>query len=93
MMYNVFMEKLQNGWIKSGKSIAKTYFIDDWDKITEFLIFITNTIKELDHHPDILFHTASKSITIFLTTHSTSGVSEKDLEFSKRLDDWIEQNK
>lgn len=93
MMYNVFMEKLQNGWIKSGKSIVKTYFIDDWDKITEFLIFITNTIKNLDHHPDILFHTASKSITIFLTTHSTSGVSEKDLEFSKRLDDWIEQNK
>ncbi|MGC8677119.1 MAG: 4a-hydroxytetrahydrobiopterin dehydratase [Hydrogenobaculum sp.] len=87
------MEKLQNGWIKSGKSIVKTYFIDDWDKITELLIFITNTIKNLDHHPDILFHTASKSITIFLTTHSDSGVSEKDLEFSKRLDDWIEQNK
>ncbi|GAB6078244.1 4a-hydroxytetrahydrobiopterin dehydratase [Hydrogenobaculum acidophilum] len=87
------MEKLENGWIKSGKSIVKTYFIDDWDKITEFLIFITNTIKELDHHPDILFHTTSKSITIFLTTHSASALSDKDLEFAKRLDSWIEQNK
>jgi len=83
------MEKLENWWIKNGKSIAKTYFLENWDNITEFLIFITNLIKELDHHPDILFHTASKSITIFLTTHSSSGISEKDFEFAKRLDDWM----
>jgi len=89
MMYNVSMERLESGWVKNGKSITKTYFIEDWDKITEFLIFITNLIKELDHHPDILFHTASKSITIFLTTHASNTISEKDLEFANRLDDFI----
>ena len=89
MIYNVFMEKLENGWIKNGKSIVKTYFINDWDTITEFLIFLTNLIKELDHHPDILFHTSSKSISIFLTTHTAGAVSEKDVEFAKRLDEFM----
>ncbi len=76
-----------NGWIFNGKSMFKVFVFEDWDHITDFLINLTNLIKELDHHPDILFHTASKSITIFLTTHSEGGISEKDQMMAQRLDE------
>lgn len=76
-----------NGWIFNGKSMFKVFVFEDWDNITDFLINLTNIIKELDHHPDILFHTASKSISVFLTTHSQNGLSEKDELMASRLDE------
>lgn len=84
------MENLKD-WTLSGKSLFRVFCFDDWNDITNFLIFLTNLIKELDHHPDILFHTSSKSITIFLTTHSEGGVSEKDILFAQKLDEFYDK--
>ncbi len=85
------MEKIEKDWIKNGKGISKVFYFEKWDDITEFLLLLTKTIKDLDHHPDIVFSTSSKSVMVILTTHSAGELSEKDITFAKILDEFYDK--
>jgi 4a-hydroxytetrahydrobiopterin dehydratase len=83
--------KKLDGWKLEFKCISKRFYIEDWGKITAFLKYLVNVIKETNHHPDIIFHTATKTITVSTTTHSEGGITKADIELARRLNEF-EQN-
>jgi len=78
------------GWKREFKCITRRFYIEDWDRITQFLKYIAKSVEETNHHPDIIFHTATKTITISTTTHSEGGITQADIELAKRLNKFFE---
>ena len=44
---------------------------------------------EIDHHPDIDIRWTT--VTFALSTHSAGGVTERDLELARRIDEIVER--
>lgn len=83
------LSELKNleGWQLEFKCITRRFYIEDWSKITSFLKHVAKAIEETNHHPDIIFHTATKTITISTTTHSKGGITQADIDLAKRLNE------
>ena len=45
---------------------------------------------EIDHHPDIDIRWTT--VTLALSTHSAGGVTERDLELARRIDEIVERH-
>ncbi len=78
-----------DGWQREFKCISRRFYIEDWKEITEFIKHIARVIEETNHHPDIIFHTATKTITVSTTTHSEGGITRADIELARRLNDFF----
>lgn len=73
--------KLEDGWIK------RTYKTTSW----KGTLMVINTVGHLAeaawHHPDI---TASYAwVEVRLVTHSAKGITSKDLELAKKIEDVV----
>jgi len=79
------------GWQLEFKCITRRFYIEDWAKITAFLKEVANAIEKTNHHPDIIFHTATKTITISTTTHSHGGITQADIDLAKALNQSLEK--
>ncbi len=77
-------------WKKEFKCISARFYIEDWNKITAFLKHISNCIQQTNHHPDIIFHTATKTITISTTTHSEGGITQADIDLATKINSFFE---
>ena len=82
------LEELE-GWKREFKCISRRFYIEDWSMITGFLKHIANVVEETNHHPDIIFHTATKTITISTTTHSEGGITQADIDLAKKLNEFF----
>ncbi len=85
---NEYLKQL-DGWKREFKCITKRYYIEDWQKITQFIKHIGKVIEETNHHPDIIFHTATKTITISTTTHSEGGLTKADIDLAQKLEEFF----
>ncbi|MCX7761101.1 MAG: 4a-hydroxytetrahydrobiopterin dehydratase [Hydrogenothermaceae bacterium] len=81
-----------NNWKKEFKCITARYYIEDWQKITQFLKHVAKCIEETNHHPDIIFHTATKTVTISTTTHSENGITKADIDLAKKIEQFFQEN-
>jgi len=45
--------------------------------------------EDLDHHPDLDIRW--QTLRVFLTTHSAGGVTDLDLEFARRVDEYFDR--
>ncbi len=77
------------GWQREFKCISKRFYIEDWKEITEFIKHLAKVIEETNHHPDIVFHTATKTITVSTTTHSEGGLTRADVELARKLNEFF----
>ncbi len=82
------LSKLE-GWRKEFKCISGRFYIEDWNKLTQFLKHIVNCIEETGHHPDIVFHTSTKTVTISTTTHSEGGITQADIDLARRISEFF----
>ncbi len=84
-------EALKNleGWSREFKCITRRFYIEDWGQITQFLKHIAKCVEETNHHPDIIFHTATKTITISTTTHSEGGITQADIDLAQKLNEFF----
>ncbi len=85
------IKELQNleGWVREFKCITRRFYIEDWKRITEFLKHLVKCIEETNHHPDIVFHTATKTITVSTTTHSEGGITQADIDLAKKINEFF----
>ncbi len=79
-----------DGWSREFKCISRRFYIEDWAQITRFIKHIAQVIEETNHHPDIVFHTATKTITVSTTTHSEGGITRADIHLARRLNEFFE---
>ena len=65
--------------------LVKNYDFSDIYKVISFIDKINKTFNEFDHHPTKLIWQGT-SVQIWLNTHTTKSISEKDIQLSNQLD-------
>jgi len=72
-------------FVESNESVlTKEFNFKDIYEAIEFIKKSCDVFNELDHHPDY-FCLEGKKVIIKTTTHSKSGVTDKDYEVVRRL--------
>jgi 4a-hydroxytetrahydrobiopterin dehydratase len=75
------------GWSEAGgrDAIAKSYKFDDFSAAWEFMSKVAVKAERMDHHPE-WFNVYSK-VDVTLSTHDAGGVTDKDVELAKFMDE------
>jgi 4a-hydroxytetrahydrobiopterin dehydratase len=79
------LAELDEGWEKYGNSLRREFKFDDFSGAVEFVNRLTPTADELNHHPDVFL--SSGVARVSLISHSEHGITEKDFELAKKLDE------
>jgi 4a-hydroxytetrahydrobiopterin dehydratase len=75
------------GWlaVNGRDAIAKSYKFDDFSAAWEFMSKVAVKAERMDHHPE-WFNVYSK-VDVTLSTHDADGVTDKDVELAKFMDE------
>lgn len=73
------------GWTREGESIRKTYTLDSFAEAVAFVNRIAALAEQADHHPDIDIR--FDRVGCALSTHSEGGLTRKDLDLARQIDD------
>jgi 4a-hydroxytetrahydrobiopterin dehydratase len=79
------LAELDEGWEKYGNSLRREFKFDDFSGAVEFVNRLTPPADELNHHPDVFL--SSGVARVSLISHSEHGITEKDFELAKKLDE------
>lgn len=69
---------------KKGTELSKTFSIESFIKGLAFIAKIAVHAEIMQHHPDVVL-TYSK-VKVTLTTHDVKGLTQKDFDLAKRID-------
>ena len=72
------------GWRQQGDAIERTYAFSNFRVALAFVGFAGEVAEELGHHPDI--DVRYNRVRLAVTTHDAGGLTAKDLELARRLD-------
>lgn len=79
------LKSLKN-WIYVNNSISKEFEFKDFIEAMAFINSLALEAEKMDHHPDILIYGWNK-VKINLSTHSAGGVTEKDFQLAKKIEE------
>ncbi len=68
-----------------GKSIHKDFVFRDFVEGVVFITDVAHVAEEEGHHPDLNLH-SYKIVTVTLSTHAISGLSENDFILAAKID-------
>ena len=79
-------EKLDNmaEWSFSGKAIHRKFTFKSFMPAIAFVNKVAEAAEQADHHPDITINYSL--VAISLSTHSESGVTQKDFRLAQTID-------
>jgi pterin-4a-carbinolamine dehydratase len=72
------------GWSYTGGAIRRFYRTDGWSTTLMLVNAIGFYAEAADHHPDLRI--AWGSVEVALTTHSAGGVTAKDFEMARLIE-------
>lgn len=73
-------------WTLDGESISRTFGLADFNEAMGFVTRVALAAEVADHHPDIDIRW--NKVTIVLSTHSESALTEKDTELAAAFDQY-----
>lgn len=73
------------GWREEGGAIRRDYVTEGWPATLMAANAIGYLAEAADHHPDLALSWGR--LTVRLNTHSAGGITDKDLELARRIDD------
>ncbi len=76
------------GWSYFENQLEKIYKFRDFASAMKFVNDVAKEAEEMNHHPDIFIHSYNK-VKISLSTHSEGGVTDKDFNLAKKIEDLI----
>lgn len=76
--------KTLNNWVLKEDKIEKQFQFKDFSESLAFIVRIGILAEKQNHHPE-LFNVYNK-VSIALTTHDVSGLSEKDFLLATSID-------
>jgi 4a-hydroxytetrahydrobiopterin dehydratase len=81
------------GWMIVDGWLTRRYTTEGWGTTLMLVNAIGYVAEAADHHPDLTV--AWSSVTVRLRTHSADGITDKDFELAKKLEEtllWRGQN-
>lgn len=79
------LAELDDGWEKYGNSLRREFKFGDFSGAVDFVNRLTPIANELNHHPDVFISWGLARVS--LISHSEHGITEKDFELAKKLDE------
>ena len=73
-----------DGWQFSGNSLQKEFTFNDFRSAMAIMVRISYEAEAMDHHPE--WTNVYNRLAISLSTHSAGGVTDKDIELAKRIE-------
>jgi 4a-hydroxytetrahydrobiopterin dehydratase len=74
------------GWSREGEMLVATFRRRDWKDALAFVNVVGEEAERRDHHPDVCI-TGYRNVTIRLTTHSEGGITTRDVNLARWIDD------
>lgn len=78
-----------DGWTGGRAGIERTAQLPSFPAAVEVVRRVAEVAEDLDHHPDIDIRW--RTLTFRCATHSAGGVTGKDLDLARRIDEIIAQ--
>jgi 4a-hydroxytetrahydrobiopterin dehydratase len=78
------LNSLQN-WRRKGNEIVKTFEFRDFVHAMGFVNAVALSAEKANHHPDIDIRW--NKVTLSLSTHSAGGLTERDFELARTIDE------
>ena len=72
-------------WAQEGNQIVKQFKFRNFVESIGFVNKVAILAERVDHHPDILIEYSK--VTITLSTHSEGGLTVKDFNLAKEIED------
>jgi 4a-hydroxytetrahydrobiopterin dehydratase len=79
----------QPEWSETGEAIQRTYQFKDFVEAMRFVNRVAEAAEAAQHHPDILIRW--NKVTLTLSTHDASGITEKDFALAAKCDQFAGQ--
>lgn len=81
------VEKLSeiNSWERREEKIHKRFTFENFAESLDFVNKVGAIAEKNDHHPDITFGWGYAEI--YLTTHDAGGLTEKDFDLAKKIEE------
>ncbi len=76
------------GWARRGDAIVRTYYFATFPAGVDFIAQVAKIAESMQHHPDIDIRYTK--VLFILSTHDVGGVSAKDLELARRIEELVE---
>jgi len=71
-------------WQRHGEIISRTFEFVDFPAAMKFVNAVAELSEQAQHHPDVDIRW--NKITLALTTHAAGGLTEKDFELARQID-------
>ena len=71
-------------WSELNGAIQRTFQFKDFVEAMKFVNQVAQVAEADQHHPDILIRW--NKVTLTLSTHDASGITEKDFALAKKID-------
>lgn len=78
-----------NGWERSGGALRRSIEFPAFLQGVDAVGRVAELAEQEDHHPDIDIRW--RTVTFALVTHSEGGITEKDLEMAKAIDQLLDR--
>jgi 4a-hydroxytetrahydrobiopterin dehydratase len=75
------------GWERAGDEIVRTIEFPEFTTGIDFVNRVAVVAEAADHHPDIDIR--YRNVRFALSTHSEDGLTEKDMELARRINDLL----
>lgn len=76
-----------SGWAYNNAALEKTFTFQDFVEAFGFMTKAAFIAEKLNHHPD--WSNVYNKVTIRLSTHDAGGITEKDFEFVKKVEEMM----
>jgi 4a-hydroxytetrahydrobiopterin dehydratase len=73
------------GWSGDAAALERTFTAPDFPTGIRLVDDVAAVAEQLDHHPDIRIHW--KEVSFSLWTYVRGGVTERDVELARRIDE------
>ena len=73
-------------WSRDGDVLVRMVRRRDWRAAIDLVDLVAAEADRRDHHPDVCV-TGYRHVTFRLTTHSEGGITQRDLDLARRIDE------
>jgi 4a-hydroxytetrahydrobiopterin dehydratase len=85
---NERLKALKLKWqVVDGQKLRHVFDFDTFPAAMDFVNQVADVAETADHHPDIHIH--YNKVILELWTHSVSGLSDKDFELAKKIEELV----
>jgi len=74
-------------WTRDGDAIRRQFTLGSFPDAIAFVTRLAFDAEAVDHHPDILIN--FKRVTLSFTTHSEGGLTKKDFDGARAVDQLV----